>query len=525
MKMDYSPLFDSYKAKGIQRDKRPKPLDLNYNGYQPLFDIIKSSGIRMRSARLNINLKSSNKLIGINEVIKEKIHSSNIYNNGKNNTIPKSFIFLQTIELFINVGLRSILIFYLNSKVGTNPEQSKHITHLFGALIYLFPLIIGIISDMVLNEYYCSLICIVILNIGLLILFLTSFNPSLYFYYILLSLFLISIGLGGLKPNLNSLAILKMESNNIPEYNIKRYFNYNFIFNTLSITCASFIVPYLISFRCNKSNQCYPIPFSLLLLLSILMFAIFLFKNDESIKKIIPKEKNVYNNKYINNLINTFLLMSPLSFFWMLYDQGMTVWQYQYENMNKEWLIPTISIPTEIIGSITNFLLITILILIIFLIDPLLNSYKIQFNGMPRMIIAFLCLITAYIGSNILQYKIQQNQVDNLTNKVYLNNRIIKCDNCLPGSLQIFQLFFQALAEALLGTSTPQFAYSESHNNLRNITQGILFLTNSIGNFLVYFIDGFVLLNTSTTNSMWAYIGLSIIANIIFIFLYFYKKQ
>jgi len=101
-----------------------------------------------------------------------------------------------------------------------------------------------------------------------------------------------------------------------------------------------------------------------------------------------------------------------------------------------------------------------------------------------------------------------------------MGNRVVTCDGCLSGLYQLPQWTLLALGEALLGTAAPQFAHCHGGDRFRVLGPGLLYLTNSIGNLLVFILDSVFLHNFSYIKRMSWYCGLATAANMVFIIMY-----
>ena len=129
---------------------------------------------------------------------------------------PKAVGFIMVNELcerFSFYGLKAILAIYLVRALGMSEDESTTSLHLFVTAAYFFPLLGGFISDRFLGKYLTILILSIVYCIGGACLAITAIPGVVeyaFFAYLPnwwgvgMSLFLIALGTGGIKPCVSS---------------------------------------------------------------------------------------------------------------------------------------------------------------------------------------------------------------------------------------------------------------------------------------------------------------------------------
>jgi POT family proton-dependent oligopeptide transporter len=102
-------------------------------------------------------------------------------------------------ERFSFYGMRSILVIFMITNLGMDPNHSKAVYHLFMAGAYLMPLLGAWLADKVWGRYRAILYLSVVYCIGHAVMAMQESRWSLY-----TGLTLIAIGTGGIKPNVSA---------------------------------------------------------------------------------------------------------------------------------------------------------------------------------------------------------------------------------------------------------------------------------------------------------------------------------
>ncbi|KAJ9085672.1 hypothetical protein DSO57_1011821 [Entomophthora muscae] len=427
-------------------------------------------------------------------------------------------------EQYCNTSVRGMLNLFLQTSVGLSPEDARSKVHLVGAMIYLSPLIGGIIADLLVGSFYAACMFGAILLGGMTSLAAVSYERYPINMYMAV-LGCISLGLGALKPCLTALASHQIELDLLPapfEWANVDYFRSAFVVSNAGILSASTLTPLLATVACYHGS-CYPLAFGVAALLLALAALAFLAGWYRFIKMYTARSINSSNQKWselfhdqrvredLVRLLRFFAMCLPLSFFWMLYDQATTAWQMQYETMDHGWL--GFHVHTELMANAGSIFLLAMIPILTYIIDPLLLRVGFRLHGVPRMGVAFLVLIASFGVSMAVQ-------TQSFGVGVVENGRVVGCVDCLSGAWQLPQWFLHALAEALLGTATPEFAHCQGGERFRTLGPGLLYLTNAFGNLLVFVLDRYFFDDMDYIPRMGYYLGVAAFANLVLMSMY-----
>ena len=119
--------------------------------------------------------------------------------------LPRQTIFIvgnEACERFSFYGMRSILALYMTGMLMMSESEAVEVMHLFSALIYILPLLGAWIADRFLGRYRTILYISLFYCLGHGVLALADLTESLDMRrnILLLGLFIIALGAGGIKP-------------------------------------------------------------------------------------------------------------------------------------------------------------------------------------------------------------------------------------------------------------------------------------------------------------------------------------
>ncbi|KAJ9085666.1 hypothetical protein DSO57_1011815 [Entomophthora muscae] len=431
---------------------------------------------------------------------------------------------LQFAEQYCNTSVRGMLNLYLQTKSKLGPEEARAQVHVVGALIYFAPLAGGIVADLAVGSFYAACLFVAVLVGGMGGLTLVSYSEN-HISINMLVLAILSLGLGALKPCLTALASHQIEIDLFPNpFNntMDKYFRNAFMISNAGILSAALLTPILASLACHQGS-CYPLGFGVAAILLLVTCVIFLAGWPRFVKMYTARTINgtkqkwgeLFQDKHVGEdilkLLRFFVMCLPLSFFWMLYDQATTAWQMQYENMGHSWL--GFDVRTELMANVGGIFLLVMIPILTYIVDPLLLRLGFRLHGVPRMGVAFLVLIASFGVSMAVQ-------TQSFGVGVVENGRVVGCVDCLSGAWQLPQWFLHALAEALLGTATPEFAHCQGGKRFRTLGPGLLYLTNAFGNLLVFVLDRYFFHGMDYIPRMGYYLGVATIANLTMMLMY-----
>ncbi len=376
----------------------------------------------------------------------------------------------ESAERFSFYGMKAILSTFLISQFF-NPENnpalaataeahSNEVTHLFVALVYLLSIVGGVLADYVLGRYRTILYLSIVYCIGHA--FLAIFDTNYQLFYA--GLLLISLGAGGVKPNVSVMVGDQFE--NESDANIAKLYDIFYFGINVGAFFSMLITPML-----KHSRYGAPLAFGVP---GILMFvALVIFYMGKSKYKIkLPKDTRKEDNmSFRDQFISVWKVLVVFSFipiFWALYDQNGSEWVIQAGKMDLHFMGIT-WLQEQI--QVANAVLILILIPVFsFGLYPLLEKTGVKVTALRKfgwglIITAITFALTAWI----------QTQIDG---GIKLNI-----------GWQLLAYVLITVAEIFVSITGLEYAFSQAPKNMKSTIMSIFFFTVFLGNILVTIIN------------------------------------
>lgn len=412
-------------------------------------------------------------------------------------------------ERFCFYGMKTILPSYLQFYLGFTENTSIVIFHAFIFFAYITTLLGAILSDTHLGKYKTILYLCIIYCCGNIIMSIGSiFSVLIASISMIISLFLIGLGTGGIKPCVSAFGADQIHNESqLEAYFTLFYFSIN-AGSTISILLTPLIRDKIHCF--GNQNSCYPFAFGLPALLMIIALGFFLFGttrykhldiNDSEVRRISIRElwysmnrSGLENEQYItltddqtrsNDIYivqRIILTLIPVIFFWSLYDQQSSRWVYQGYQMNTQISIfgYEFNILPEQMQLLNAVFVLIMIPLFQHVIYPLIEYYKEKsFTLLERMIAGMGLSCTTFLWTAIVQYYID------------LHSTIIdgKCTKeCITILFQIPQYILITMSEIMISISGLDFAYSTAPLSLKSLCSSLWLLTVAFGNLFVMII-------------------------------------
>ncbi|KAJ3132333.1 hypothetical protein HDU90_007394 [Geranomyces variabilis] len=425
-------------------------------------------------------------------------------------------------ERFAYYGVKGLFAKYLTGNVGFNSTQSTIWTSNFTSIAYFSPLLGAALSDGYLGKYHTIVGLSAVYAIGMALLAILSV-PGLVpyadgfasadnggFQYVqfwtwCLPVVLIGLGTGGIKPCVSS--------HGGDQYLPHQYKGLDFFFSIfyVAINLGSLISGYVMPEIKNRvqcfGRFCYFYPY----LICAIVFTIsaLVFASGYKKYRIVPPRREFLPGKAVKTvsiaasrffkadratrtatggwlnfaapvvgaefveetiLIGRVLMMVlPVAFFWMVYDQGQNEWQFQLDMMKSP------GIPVESFGNMNTIFIITMVPTLTFFYRWL-ERKNIRFTILQRMGTGFFIMFLSYLLSGIMQ-KIVIDNYDPVNDK--------DCNNCINGWWQTPQWFLLSLGEAMLSPEGLKLVYMNSGKQFRSQSASLWLAMSGFGDLII----------------------------------------
>jgi len=170
-------------------------------------------------------------------------------------------LFVEFCERFCYYGFRSILVIYIQEYFGFQEAKASQIYHLFGLLVYFFPIVGAVISDSYWGRFKTIWRFCVVYFIGLILLTISAVptwflessgaDRTIHSSFAYLGLFLIAVGSGGIKPCVSAFGADQFKPHQAKAK--ESYFKWFYLLINLGAIISAYLTPIL------KKMDCYDI--------------------------------------------------------------------------------------------------------------------------------------------------------------------------------------------------------------------------------------------------------------------------
>jgi dipeptide/tripeptide permease len=239
-------------------------------------------------------------------------------------THPKGFFFLfagEFAERFSFYGMRAILPLYLSDQMGFGEEDGGRYYTFFLAACYLLPLLGGYIADNFFGKYWTIVGFSLPYVAGQ---FLVGFENQ---YLLILSLCLLAMGTGVIKPNISTLMGITYDQQRPGQEKLRsNAFQYFYMSINIGAFLAQLIVP-VVRDQTGSYLYAFMVPAVFMVIALGLFAAGKPHYGTEDVTKREPEtaEQTVAKFRVLGQVALLFLLVS---FFWAVFDQSSYTWVF-----------------------------------------------------------------------------------------------------------------------------------------------------------------------------------------------------
>ncbi|XP_055307185.1 peptide transporter family 1-like [Sitodiplosis mosellana] len=411
-------------------------------------------------------------------------------------------------ERFNFYGMRAILAFYLNYKMGYTETDATMLFHAFTMMVYFACFFGGIVSDVWLGKFHTILYLSFFYSIGSVILSLSAI-PVIDFISpkiaVFIGLVLIAIGSGGIKPCVSAFGADQFK---LPEQaaQIATYFSVFYFSMSVGTLTSTTITPILrADVHCFGENDCYSLAFgvpAILMIISIVLFLIgkssytYVETSSENMiikifkcishaiatkrreGKLSPRENLLdystekYGAQLVNDIravTNILLLYLPLPIFWTVYNQKGSRWIFQGAKMNGD--IGFYVIKPDQMLMVNPLLVLTLVPVFETVIYPMLNKIGIR-RPLQKMTIGGILLAISFFLSAIIEFSIESSS-----------------EKSISILWQIPQFVILTIGEILFAVTGLSFSYEEASANMKSVVVAYWHLLVAFGEICFIFVS------------------------------------
>jgi POT family proton-dependent oligopeptide transporter len=222
-------------------------------------------------------------------------------------------------------GMRAILTLYLAEQLGFGDANASTIMSLFIAGCYLLPLLGGFIADNFFGKYWTIVGFSLPYIIGQLLLCIDSQQvlgiPPRYFVFV--SLVLLAMGSGVIKPNISTLMGLTYDHYRPGQTQLRSdAFSFFYMAINIGAFASSSVMPYL------RTHYGYHFAFAFPAGLMLIALALFALGKPYYAREVITRTEKTPEERRQQWAVlrRLFGLFFVITFFWMVFDQSSSTW-------------------------------------------------------------------------------------------------------------------------------------------------------------------------------------------------------
>lgn len=417
---------------------------------------------------------------------------------------PKAIPYIvgnEAAERFSFYGMKALLTTFLVRQFF-NPEgnvelsieanaRANEVTHLFITLAYFTPVLGAFLADWFWGKYKTILYISLFYCAGhaCLAVFEHSFNGFMA------GLLLIAIGAGGIKPCVSANVGDQFDKTN--EHLISKafsifYFSINFgaFFSTLLTpllmayygAAVAFGVPgilmaiatFIFWLGRKKYINVPPSGFPKANFLSINFYALSKIRKTSPGQSVFDACSDKFSKKSIEGIKAVWRVLAIFAFipiFWAMYDQNGSEWVLQAAHplmdknfMGIEWL-------PEQVQAINPILILLLIPLFSFIIFPQIEKLGIKITPLRKIGVGLIITALSFFIIAFIQSRLDNGQTVNI-------------------SWQLLAYFVITIAEILISITGLEYAYTQAPPAMKSTIMAFYWLTVSLGNYFVSFING-----------------------------------
>lgn len=398
-------------------------------------------------------------------------------------------------ERFCFYGLRSLLFAFTRSEYGFSAKQATLTLHSFISMSYLFTLVGGFLSDVLLGRYRTIVSLSAVYFTGTTLLTysaVVSRSPML----VVGSLLMIAVGTGGIKPCVAAFGGDQFGPGDTQRMN--RFFSLFYFAINIGSMLSMVSAPVMASLGCLGRDSCYPLAFgtaSVLLGGSIVLFVLgsgsYVIKpvrKDglsvvlKSLARHGPEDDNALSASEIvhrlnvrdsaERLMRVVRLFGPVAFFWMLYDQQSSSWVEQGLKMNTRLVLfsrsfEILSSQMQAFNSVFVLLFIPLFSKIIY---PAIESANLVFSPISKMACGLVLAALSFFCAACVEHRVAS---------------LAAVHEQLSILWQLPQYILLTAGEIMLNMTGLEYAYAEAPEMLKSVILSVWLLTVAAGNLFV----------------------------------------
>ena len=397
-------------------------------------------------------------------------------------TMPGGVPFIvgnEAAERFSFYGMKTILVVFMTQYLMSASGQCAFMSEAearenlawFTASAYFFPVIGAIIADAILGKYLTIMLLSWVYCLGHLALALmdmppaaleASFEPKTW---MLIGLFLIAVGSGGIKPCVSAHVGDQFGAGN--NHLLSKVFGWFYFSINFGSFFSTLLTPWLLKWH--GPGWAFGVP-------GVLMFVatVVFWMGRHRFVHVQPRGFAFIRETFSGDGLRTILKLIPvylfISVFWSLYDQTGGAWVLQAGRMDREFL--GVEWLESQVQAINPLLILAFIPLFSYVIYPAISKVF-PLTPIRRISIGLFITVAAFGLSGLIESWIDQGLTPNIR-------------------WQLLAYVIITAAEVMVSITALEFSYTQAPPQMKSFVMSLFLLTVSVGNVFTAIVNNVI---------------------------------
>ena len=348
---------------------------------------------------------------------------------------------------------------------GMSNAEATERYHTFTALVYFFPLLGALLSDTVLGKYRTILWLSVVYCAGHAALALMGTPPLTAAMWLVVGLWLISIGSGGIKPCVSAHVGDQFGSSN--KHLLTKVYQWFYFSINFGSFISTLLTPWLLEHY--GPHWAFGVP-------GVLMAAatVVFWMGRRVFIHIPPGGKGFLKETFswtgISAVLKLSIIFAFVAVFWALFDQTGSSWVLQAKNLNrywlgKEWLASQIQ-------AVNPILVLILIPLFQFVVYPAIDKVF-RLTPIRKIGLGLFIMVGGFAIVAVLQERIDAGALPSI-------------------SWQFLAYAVLTASEVMVSITCLEFAYTQAPKTMKSVVMAVFLASVSLGNVFTAVVNGYI---------------------------------
>ena len=348
---------------------------------------------------------------------------------------------------------------------GMSNAEATERYHTFTALVYFFPLLGALLSDTVLGKYRTILWLSVVYCAGHAALALMGTPPLTAAMWLVVGLWLISIGSGGIKPCVSAHVGDQFGSSN--KHLLTKVYQWFYFSINFGSFISTLLTPWLLEHY--GPHWAFGVP-------GVLMAAatVVFWMGRRVFIHIPPGGKGFLKETFswtgISAVLKLSIIFAFVAVFWALFDQTGSSWVLQAKNLNrywlgKEWLASQIQ-------AVNPILVLILIPLFQFVVYPAIDKVF-RLTPIRKIGLGLFIMVGGFAIVAVLQERIDAGALPSI-------------------SWQFLAYAVLTASEVMVSITCLEFAYTQAPKTMKSVVMAVFLASVSLGNVFTVVVNGYI---------------------------------